>query len=502
MSTAHTTLGSVEGTQDGPVLRFAGIPFAAPPVGDLRWRPPQPAEPWDGVRDGSAFAPTAPQNVDMLNLFLGVEPEPQDEDCLYLNVWTPGLDDARRPVLVWIHGGAFMIGSGSNLMYDGRPLAERGDVVVVTLNYRLGELGFLELGWLDEAYAGSGNLGLLDQVAALEWVRDNIAGFGGDPGNVTIFGESAGGMSVTAQLAIEGSRGLFHKAIAQSGAAQAAATPAQAEAVARDYVGRAGVDSIEGLEALTTAQLLEIQSQIVVAAMTDVGKLLGEGAMSGMPFRPVEDGRALPSSLLAAVRGGSAAGIPLITGTTADEWKLFTMMDFEPIDDAVLAKRLEALAGDADKALAIYTEAYPEHAPKDLFSAAITDYAFRVPAVALGEAQLATTDEVWEYVFSWASPAMGGALGACHAIELPFLFGMAADPRLVGFVGDAPPQALAEAMQDAWLSFARTGEPAAPGLPEWPRYDTDRRAVMELDETPQVLEDPGAAEREFWEAVG
>ncbi len=184
-------------------VRFAGIPFAGAPVGERRWLPPGPVEPWEGERDAGAYGFIAAQNPDMLTAFLGMEPEPMDEDCLYLNVYTPALDDVRRPVMVWIHGGAFILGSGSTPLYDGAALVERGDVVLVTINYRLGVFGFMDLSWMDPELAGSGNLGLQDQVAALEWVRDNIAGFGGDPGNVTIFGESAGGMSVTALLAAE-----------------------------------------------------------------------------------------------------------------------------------------------------------------------------------------------------------------------------------------------------------------------------------------------------------
>jgi para-nitrobenzyl esterase len=210
MTTASTTSGQVRGIEHGPGLRFAGIPFAVPPVGEGRWRSPQPVEAWDGVRDAVDFGSTSAQNPDMLTAFLGMDPEPMSEDCLYLNVYTPALDDGQRPVLVWIHGGAFIIGSGSTPLYDGAAMLERGDVVLVTLNYRLGAFGFMELGWFDESLAGSGNLGLEDQVAALEWVRDNIAGFGGDPGNVTIFGESAGGMSVTSLLAAPSASGLFH----------------------------------------------------------------------------------------------------------------------------------------------------------------------------------------------------------------------------------------------------------------------------------------------------
>ncbi len=497
MTTAPTTSGEVRGTQEGDLVRFAGIPFAAPPVGDLRWRPPAPVEPWVGVRDVTDFGPIAPQNPDMLTAFLGLEAEETDEDCLYLNVWTPGLDDARRPVMVWIHGGAFIIGSGSNPLYSSGSFAERGDVVLVTVNYRLGAFGFLELGWLDEDLAGSGNLGLLDQIAALEWVRDNIAAFGGDPDNVTIFGESAGGMSVTALLAADGAAGLFHKAIAQSGAAQAVATPAEAEASGRQYVDALDGPTIADLRALPAERLLEVQGQLVVASLTDVGGMLEDGVAAGLPFRPVEDGRALPTSTLAAIRDGAAAGIPLITGTTRDEWKLFALIDMQPLDADGLRTRLDHLTGDGEKALAVYADAVGRLSPKDAFSAVVTDLFFRYPAVELGEAQLAQTTEVWEYLFSWPTPAMAGMLGSCHALELPFVFGLAGDPRLVSFLGDDAPVGLGEAMQDAWLAFARTGDPG----PDWPRYDLDRRTVRAFDDPVGLLEDPGASEREFCATV-
>jgi para-nitrobenzyl esterase len=498
MTTASTIHGRVRGVEHGVGLRFAGVPFAAPPVGDLRWRPPAPVERWDGVRDATAFGPTAIQNPDMLTAFFGMEPEPQDEDCLFLNVYTPALDDARRPVMVWIHGGAFIIGSGSSPIYDGATLIERGDVVLVSVNYRLGVFGFLDLGWLDPDLTGSGNLGLMDQVAALEWVRDNIAAFGGDPDNVTIFGESAGGMSVTGLLAAESARGLFHKAIAQSGAAQAMAPPAQAETSAREVLAALGVSTLDELGALSNERLLEVQGQIILAALTNVEPMLEGGVSAGLPFRPVADGGFLPTSVLGALRGGSAAGIPVITGTTREEWKLFAMLDFQPIDDAVLRQRLDALTGDADKALAVYADAVAAGPSlKDAFTVIGTDMVFRYPAVELAEALLQQSPDVWEYQFSWGTSAMNGMLGACHAIELPFLFGLASDPRLLGFLGDDPPVGLAEAVQDAWLAFARAGDPG----PDWPRYDLDRRAVRTFDADLGILEDPGAAQREFWATV-
>ena len=497
-----TATGAVRGTDDNGVQRYGGIPYAAPPVGEQRWRPPVKAQPWTGERDATSFGATAHQNADMLSMLLGLDPEPRSEDCLFLNVWTPAADDGRRPVMVWIHGGAFMIGSGSMPLYDGSTLVRRGDVVVVTLNYRLGELGFLELGAVDAAYEGSGNIGLLDQVAALEWVRDNIAAFGGDPDCVTIFGESAGGMSVSALLAMPAARGLFHRAIAQSGAGQGVASRADADRVAAAYLDRHGVSTITELLALTPDQLMEEQAAMFAELITDPDSMLSSGdAMSAMPFRPSIDGTVIPTSIESALRSGSAADVPLLTGTNADEWKLFDMMDTATVDDAELVRRLQALSPDGHKALAAYREAHPELDAKHLFSAFMTDVAFRIPAIGLLEAQRAVTDQVWSYWFTWPTPAMGGALGCCHALEVPFVFDVVDDPKLALFVGAEAPTGLADQMQDAWLAFARTGRPGTTDLPDWPSYDVERRATMEFGSTCRVVVDPGAGVLDFWESA-
>jgi para-nitrobenzyl esterase len=404
--------------------------------------------------------------------------------------------------MVWIHGGAFMIGSGSMPLYDGTTFVDRGDVVVVTINYRLGELGFLELGSIDPDYEGSGNVGLLDQVAALEWVRDNIAAFGGDPDCVTIFGESAGGMSVSSLLAMPSARGLFHRAIAQSGAGQGVATRDEADRVAAAYLARHGVSSVAELAERTPAQLMEAQGAIFAEMLTDPQSMIDSGdAMSGMPFRPSVDGTIIPDPVDAALRAGAAADVPLLTGVNADEWKLFDMMDMTTMDDDALITRFGALAPDGEKALAAYRRAHPDLDAKGLFSAFMTDVAFRIPAVRMLEAQRAATDQVWSYWFSWATPAMGGALGSCHALEIPFVFDVVDDPKLAMFVGAEAPTGLADLMQEAWVAFARNGRPEADGLPAWPAYELDRRATLDFDTECRLIEDPGADLRGFWEST-
>src|SRR5437588_7847141 len=257
MTIVETTTGAVEGRLKDGIFDFRGIPYAAPPVGGLPSRPPQPAEPWTGVRDATRFGPTAPQNIGAMERMFGAPPQPMDEDCLTLNVWTPACDDGKRPVMVWIHGGAFLYGTGATPWYDGRSFA-RDDVVLVTIYYRLGAFGFLQVD-------GQGNNGILDQVAALEWVRDNIAGFGGDPGNVTAFGESAGAMSVGTLLGLPAAKGLFVKAIPESGAAHAPRTAEEAEQLLGEFLVELGIDdepdAVDRLRGLPAAAVLEAQAK-------------------------------------------------------------------------------------------------------------------------------------------------------------------------------------------------------------------------------------------------
>ncbi|MFI5317866.1 MAG: carboxylesterase/lipase family protein [Myxococcota bacterium] len=502
---ATTRQGKVAGEQRGGLAIFRGIPFAAPPVGARRWRAPEPPESWSGVRAAAEFSTCAPQNLIALDLLEAFKiREAQSEDCLYLNVWTPAADGARRPVLVWIHGGAFAIGSGAQSIYDGAPLAKRGDVVVVTINYRLGPFGFLRLSELTGGRIPStGNEGILDQVAALAWVRENIAAFGGDPENVTIFGESAGGMSVGTLLGLPKARGLFQKAIPQSGACSTANSRERAVLIAERVASLLGVGrDADALLAASPAQLL--------AAMTALGGNPGEAPneIGGMPTQPVIDGDVQPRLALESVARGSASGVPLLLGTTLDEWRLFLPADptnFSLSDEKLLARCEHRLGPSARGVIDAYRKARGERGaavtPTDLWGALETDRIFRMPALKLAETQARHEPRVFNYLFTWPSPMLGGMLGSCHALELGFVFGTHADPGMVAFSGAGlQADALSRDMMDAWLAFARSGDPSTPGR-TWPRYTEADRSTCVFGADTAIVRAPHDEERRAWSAA-
>ena len=430
---------------------------------------------------------------------VGLDGIAQDEDCLTLQVWTPALDAGGRPVLVWLHGGGFTTGSGSLPLFDGATLAARGDAVVVTVNYRLGALGFLAHPDLFDAGEVGANFGLLDQVAALGWVRDHARALGGDPGNVTLFGESAGAMSIGALLGVPRARGLFRRAILQSGAAHNATPRATALRVAEGFRAAAGQPDapVAALRALPVEAVLHAQGEVIDRLFRHI---------EGLPFQPVIDGAVLPRAPLEAVADGEARGVALLIGTNLDEWRLFALTDpkLREMDDAALLRRLARMppSGVADaaafaaRALESYRAARSGKLPVDpasLWLAMQTDRVFRIPALQLADRQRRHGDEVHAYLFDWASPALDGALGACHGIELPFVFGTHQDPRAAQLVGSgADADRLAVTIQDAWLAFARSGDPG------WPRYDPSRRPTFRLGRESRLDWDPQGCERAFW----
>ena len=495
----ETREGWLQGVEEEGLRVFRGIPFARPPVGERRFRRPEPPQPWAGVRDASRFGPSAPQTKLQIDFLPGMDVGAQSEDCLYLNVFAPAAHGSPRPVLVWIHGGAFTIGSGSQALYDVRPLVRRGDVVVVTINYRLGALGFLHLAELaGEEFADAANAGMLDQVAALEWVRDNIAGFGGDPANVTIFGESAGGMSVGTLLGMPAARGLFHKAIAQSGAAHSASDAPAATHIARLVCEELGLVPGDGagLRRAPVEAILEAQARC--ALRTQREQLL--------PFCPVVDGRALPEPPIDAIRGGLSREVAVIAGFTRDEWKLFLFMDpqGQKLDEPSLLSRTEQRAPGRGRALvdAYRTKLGAGAKPFELFCEIERDRIFGIPAVRLAESQRRWQRNTYLYEFSWQASLFGGVLGACHGIDVPFVMGAIGTPGGDRFAGSGPEaMALQGRVMDAWLGFARSGEPGHEGLPDWLPYDSEERMAMELGRRCEPLRLPDAGLLRAWEGI-
>jgi para-nitrobenzyl esterase len=490
-----TAAGRVRGGRSRGAWTFRAIPYAAPPVGPLRFAPPQPVEPWAGVRDALEFGPVAAQRPSGLESMLGARRPPTSEDCLTLNVWTPAADGGRRPVLVWVHGGAFVTGSGSTPWYDGANLAAR-DVVVVTLNYRLGALGFLHL----DAVEGSGNAGLLDQAAALAWVAENVGHFGGDPDNVTLFGESAGAMSIGALLGLPAARGRFARAVLQSGACAHVSERDEADRVAQEVLAELGRPaSVDALRAAPVEAVLDAQAAVYARHAAE--------PLAGLPFQPVVDGSTLPRHPLDAVAAGEVAA-DLMVGTTLEEARLFTLMDprLASLDEAQLSSWCDLAANGTalapGQALATYRRRLAEAPVRSVWDAVLTDRVFRIPAIRLAERQ-SRHRPTFMYLFTWSTPAFGGALGSCHALEIPFVFDNLDAPGAGLFVGQVTPamRSMAAAMADAWAGFARTGRPEAAGLPDWPAYDTSRRATMILDESCSVVDDPFADERSAWDVT-
>lgn len=492
-----TSQGRLEGCLEEGLAVFRGIPFAAPPVGPLRWRPPAPVTPWEGVRDASRFGPAELQDPGPLGALLGITVNETAEDCLYLNVWSPDVS-GRRPVMVWIHGGAFIVGAGSQDLYDGRRLASRGDVVVVTVNYRLGVFGFLQAPTL----GATGNEGLLDQIAALEWVRDEIAAFGGDPDNVTVFGESAGAISIGHLLGMPAADGLYHRAILQSGGPPLAASPGTRAGVEAELL--AGLDlTPDGAEAAWSIPAADVYraGQRLIAARA-------AGGVQALPFSPVVGTPDLPEPPLARVQAGVHRHVPILTGTCRDEMALFLVADpsLDQLDDAALAARVAgSFPGDAAGAVAAYRAARAVRgegtSARQLAVAILSDAVFRIPDIRLAEAQSAHQADVYMYLVDWTSPAMGGVLGACHAVDLGFTFGTHAAGEHAEFYGTGPAaDRLSDTFIAAWSAFARTGNPNAEGLPAWPRYEPEARRTLRLGETVDVIDAPMDAERAVWGA--
>jgi para-nitrobenzyl esterase len=501
---ANTPSGRLRGSTSEGLTIFRGIPYAQPPVGEWRFRGPRDVEPWDGVRDALQFGPVPHQLRISRGLLIpdsAIELNgPEDEDCLFLNVYTPATT-GRRPVLMYIHGGNFVEGAGSQAWTEPSALARRGDLVVVTINYRLGALGWLFLDDLGGRELGAdGNLGLQDQVEALRWISRNIGAFGGDPGNVTAFGYSAGAWSISALLAAGQAPRLFQKAIVMSGGVRCHSRE-EATALSRQVIAELGI----GAGTTQLRRLWELQPQAFSRALEEVWNRNGHAFP---PIRPVAGAALIPVDPSAAIRDGTAAKVPIIVGGTLDEFKLVVTMDLEAaaLDESGLLARFVPEFGE-EKARALINayrkgraSRHETTSPTELYWAIVSDQMFSVPGVRVAEAHGTNEASTFMYQVRWA----GGhpRLGACHSVDLALMFGTLTLPGMGVLSGAGPDaQALAHHIQDAWAAFARTGDPSHPRLPPWPKYNTTQRATMIFDRTCYVTEGPSAQERVAWSGI-
>lgn len=481
----QTRYGVVRGIEKDGVSMWRGIPFAKPPVGEMRFRAPEPPTIWSGVRDATHYGPGGFQvGTSEILKFVGVPPDQQHEDCLTLNIWSPAADTRRRPVFVWIYGGSFNKGGGSLPIYDGTSFAQHGDIVVVTFNYRVGPFGFLYLNHLGgKDYEGSGNAGLLDQVALLAWVHDNIANFGGDRDRVTVAGESAGAISINALLSMPRTRHLFQQAILQSGVGLPWHRAKTAEQITQQLLDRLGIPSdIDKLNRLPALEILR--------------------AGKDLPWAPVQDESVLTRSCWPAVAPADR-NISVMVGYNRHEFRYFMNPEWQQLDNASMKKQFEStLAGPIDPEAAEFF--LDRAAGSDLYAGLAelaTSKLFMSP-VHLFAARQARHDPVWVYRFDWESTTHGRHLKACHALELPFVFNTLNVPGVREFTGETPQQQqLAQLIHNAWISFVRTGNPNTEEFPLWPSYAAPDRACLIFDSDIHVEKDPDRTNRTFWEML-
>ena len=497
MSMIDTPLGPMEGKDYNGCKVFLGIRYAQAPVGDLRFRPPKPVAPWTDVYDATTLGPSAPQLPDPMS---PLPPEPTDEDCLFLNIYTPGTDDSRRPVLFWIHGGAYVMGSGR--MYDGSRFTREHDVVVVTINYRMGPLGFMHVGHLETDLVSSVNNGILDQICALEWVRDNIHAFGGDPGNVMIFGESAGGTSTAMLLGCPAADGLYHKAAIHSPNVDLLPVGKGHIDFTNRCIQRLGGDpDNNGMATLRDASVDELV-RLIAPDQDDPPSPTPLGIRRGdsVGFSPALDGVLIPAPVADTVRARGAGNVPFLGGGCRHEGTMFSQM-LGPSDlTEEEAMALFGAAGcDGKRAMEAYERFAPGSTPHQKLTYALTDTIFRNSMVRILDAAAEAGSTCWSWMCTWESTFEN--LRATHAIELFFLWEWGENPTVPAtqeLMGPNPPAGLGRAMRAYWANFARTGSPSADGEPEWTPYNTRVRPVLILDAERRMENDLDGQIRRLW----
>ena len=489
MTIVEVNCGKVKGYTENGLHIFKGIPYAEPPVGDLRFRAPQAKKPWDGVLETLEFGPCAFQGYTALEEVTG-KLQPESEDCLTLNIWTPAIDNKKRPVMFWIHGGGYLFGGSRSPAYDGSDLAKRGDVVIVTINYRLGAFGYLFIPGI------KANVGQLDQIVALQWVNDNIAKFGGDPDNITIFGESAGAYSVIALMAMPAAKGLFSRVIAQS---MPYIDPKVTKKPTKQLMRVLGikVGDIDALRKVPPEEIIKAQNEIT--------------KQGGLPFRPLIDGDTFPIHPLTIIKEGKCKDIDLLMGTNLHEAKLFTSLDPKLLkinDDKAILFYLGAMGINSEntqKIINTYKEARAgvlSNEPKEILDAIVTDLMFRVGTLQILEAQSKYQPHSYNYLFTWETAIYDGIFGSCHALELPFVFNTFKDPGMKALVGNATnTETLCENMMNAWLSFAHNGNPNHNGIPKWPTYAKNNRSTLIFGNEIKIANALFEKERKAWDNI-
>jgi len=499
----ETSYGKLRGTVHNGIHAFKGIQYGAPTGGKMRFMAPEKPASWTGVRDAFSFGHQSPQNMrytEVLAPQADASLEGYSEDCLYLNVWTPGPNTRqKRPVMFWCHGGGFAQESGTWPWVYGESLARRGDVVVVTINHRLNIFGYFHLGDVGgEKYAASANTGVLDLVAGLQWVHDNIAAFGGDPDKVMIFGESGGGAKVSTLLAMPSAKGLFHRAALQSGLSLRLTTRERANELTEKMLTELDI---------TPDHIDELQIMPVDRLLTAMAKVINAGPVARAQFSPVVDGTIIPAHPFSPVANPLSASIPILVGCNTHEQSFMAISQGDEaafhLDEEELNQRVVGLVGekDAKRVVDTYRKIHADKSPSERFFLLSTDRWMRMGSIMLAERKFAQgTAPVYLYLFAWRSPALDGKLGSPHTVEIPFVFDNTDIPKVMT-AGGPEVKALAAKVSEAWIQFARTGNPNHKGLPHWPAYTSQERATMVFDNTCKVVNDFGGEARKLWASL-